>query len=303
MKTCTFYRRDSIINLITVRERTGVQMPAEAVEKTGGRVRMQDTFSFMESLLGPEGARRLGRARIAVFGIGGVGSYVAETLARCGVGSLTLVDQGKISESGIFGQLEAMHSTIGQSKVKVLKDRILDIDQEILVHTYESFFDTNSRWMFDLKTYDYIVDTMGDLYGKLLLIESAKAQKLPVLSCMGVRGRTDPQKVGITDISKTRVCPVAKAIRTELRKKGIRDVKVLYSREKPRDMKENSGQEGAYKKQGEPFAYMTGLAGMLIVHEVIQDLLEKEDGSLKKRAARPFGLAFHENRMYNTKLP
>ena len=265
---------------------------------------MQDTISFLENVLGPEGPDRLGRARIAVFGVGSVGSYVAETLARCGVGSLTLVDQGKISEAAISRQLEAVHSTVGKSKVRVLKDRILDIDRNILVHTYESFYNVNTRGMFDLKAYDYIIDTMGDISDKLLLIESVKAEKLSMLSCMGVCGRTNPQKVGITDISKTRVCPVSKAIRTELRKKGIREVKVLFSSEKPKQPADSPGEKNAAQEfKGDSIAYMTGMAGMLIAHEVIRDLLELEDSTPKKRPVRPFGLAFHDNRMYNTKLP
>lgn len=265
---------------------------------------MQDTFSFLEEFLGREGADRLGRARIAVFGVGSVGSYVAETLARCGVGSLTLVDHGKIRASSITRQLEALQSTIGMSKVQALKDRIVDIDQDILVHTYESFFDANTRMLFDLKAFDYIVDTIGDISGKLLLIETSKEQKIPLLSCMGICGRTDPQKLAVADISRTRVCPVSKIIRTELRKKGIHDVKVLFSREQPisRDSAAD-GEESLFEERIPTIAYMPGIAGMLIAHEVIRDLLQQEERFPNKKAVRPFGLAIRENRLYNSKLP
>ena len=235
---------------------------------------MQDAFSNMEALLGVDRVNRLARARIAVFGVGGVGSYVAETLARCGVGSLTLVDNGSIRENGIGSQPDALRSTIGKSKVQVLKDRIFDIDQNILVHTYESAFNTDTASMFDLTSFDYIIDATGDVPNKLLLIERAKASRTPILSCMGVAGRLDPLKFEITDISKTRVCPVAKVVRTELRKKGLRKVKVLFSKERPR-MQETSAktrEETAVPLDG-TIAYMPGIAGMLIAREVVKDLL------------------------------
>ena len=235
---------------------------------------MQDAFSSMEVLLGRECVNKLAKAKIAVFGVGSVGSYVAETLARCGIGSLTLVDSGTVKEAYIGHQLNALHSNIGKSKVQMLKERIQDIDQDILIHTYESFFNADTVPMFDLSSYDYVVAAIGDVQNKLLLIEKTKEVRTPILSCMGVSGRMDPLKFEIADISRTRVCPVAKVIRTELRKKGLRRVKVLYSKELPisrPDMEEND--KKAVLSDPGIIAYMPGAAGMLIVREVVKDLL------------------------------
>ena len=183
---------------------------------------MQDAFSRMEILLGDEGSRRLAKAKFLIFGLGGVGSYVAEALARCGVGSLTLVDHDRISESNINRQLYALRSTVGKSKVQVAKERIHDIDPDILVHTYESFYNEETSGMFDFGGFDYVVDAIDTVTSKLLIIEKAKAANVPVISCMGTGNKLDASKFEITDISKTSVCPLAKAVRTELRKRGIR---------------------------------------------------------------------------------
>lgn len=141
---------------------------------------MYDAFSRMENLLGTKGVKRLGSAKIAVFGIGGIGSYVVEALARCGVGSLTLVDHEDISLTDINRQLYALRSAIGRKKVQVAKEHIRDIDEDILVHTYETYYSNDTAGMFDLKAYDYIVDAMNSLASKILLIEQAKACGVPV---------------------------------------------------------------------------------------------------------------------------
>lgn len=235
---------------------------------------MQNAFSRMEILLGDVGAEKLSKAKIAVFGLGGVGSYVVEALARCGVGSLTLVDHDSVSLTNINRQLFALHSTIGKSKVQVAKSRIQDIDESILVHTYETFYSEDTADMFDFRVYDYIVDAIDTVTSKLLMIEKAKACQTPIISCMGTGNKLDPSRFEITDISKTSVCPLAKAVRTELRKRGIRKVKVLYSKERPIKALDNGERKGNTDRPVPgSIAFVPSVAGLMIAGEVVRDLL------------------------------
>lgn len=235
---------------------------------------MQDAYSRMEILLGDAGVNKLSRAQIAVFGLGGVGSYVVEALARCGVGSLTLVDHDNVSVTNINRQLLALRSTVGKSKVQIAKERIKDIDANILVHTYETFYNEDTAGMFDFGAYDYVVDAIDTVTSKLLLIEKAKASNTPVLSCMGTGNKLNPSKFEITDISKTSVCPLAKVMRSELRKRGIKKVKVLYSKEKPIKGQENGEKKGSTDRPVPgSIAFVPSVAGLLIAGEVIRDLL------------------------------
>ena len=227
---------------------------------------MPDAFSRMEMLLGDAGADKLGKARIAVFGLGGAGSFAAEALARCGVASLTLVDNGIVSVTDINRQLYALRSTVGKSNVQIAKMRIRDIDEGILVHTYETFYNNETAGMFDLKNYDYIIDAMNTVESKLLLIENAKISKTPIISCMSTDDRMDPSKLEIMDISRSVLCPIAKQIRMKLRKKGIRKVKVLSSREKISDIQMHGS-----------ISFVPGAAGMMLAGVVVKDLLEKSD--------------------------
>lgn len=227
---------------------------------------MPDAFSRMEMLLGDAGADKLGKARIAVFGLGGAGSFAAEALARCGVASLTLVDNGIVSVADINRQLYALRSTVGKSNVQIAKMRIRDIDEGILVHTYETFYNNETAGMFDLKNYDYIIDAMNTVESKLLLIENAKISKTPIISCMSTDDRMDPSKLEIVDISRSVLCPISKQIRTKLRKKGIRKVKVLSSREKISDIQMHGS-----------ISFMPGAAGMMLAGVVVKDLLGKSD--------------------------
>lgn len=236
---------------------------------------MLNEFSRMELLIGEEGANRLSGAKVAVFGLGGVGSYTVEALARCGIGSLTLVDHDRVSLTNINRQLYALHSTVGKTKIQVAKERIRDINQDILVHTYETFYGEDTKDMFDFSAYDYIIDAIDTVTAKLLLIEEAKKCGTPVISCMGTGNKLDPFRFEITDISKTSVCPLAKVMRSELRKRGIRKVKVLYSREKPLktplsvETKGNSG-----RPVPGSIAFVPSVAGLMIASEVVKDLLQ-----------------------------
>lgn len=183
---------------------------------------MLHEYSRMELLIGENMVDALGKARVAVFGIGGVGSYVAEALARCGVGTLTLVDNDVVSLTNINRQLVALHSTVGRAKTQVMKERIKDIDPNILVNTYETFFSPETQQLFDFHSYDYIVDAVDTVSAKLLLIEKAKEAKTEIICCMGTGNKLDPSRFEIADISKTSVCPLAKVMRTELRKRRIK---------------------------------------------------------------------------------
>lgn len=236
---------------------------------------MQNAFSRMEILVGEEGVNKLAESKIAVFGLGGVGSYVVEALARCGVGSLTLVDHDTVSMTNINRQLFALRSTVGRSKVMVAKERIRDIDENILVHTYETFYNEDTAGMFDFHSFDYIVDAIDTVTSKLLIIERAKACNVPILSCMGTGNKLNPSRFEITDISKTSVCPLAKVIRVELRKRGIRKVKVLYSREKPIRVSETEEKKGRTDRPVPgSISFVPSVAGLMIAGEVVRDILD-----------------------------
>ena len=247
---------------------------------------MQNAFSRMELLLGKESVDKLASAKIAVFGLGGVGSYVVEALARCGVGSLTLIDNDTVSVTNINRQLYALHSTVGKSKVQIAKERIRDIDENILVHPYETFYNEDTADMIDFHSFDYVVDAIDTVTSKLLIIEKAKECEVPVLSCMGTGNKMYPSRFEITDIFKTSVCPLAKVMRTELRKRGIRKVKVLYSKERP--MKPAEGEE-TKGNTGRPvpgsLSFVPSVAGLLIAGEVVRDLL----GISQKKVSGSFG--------------
>lgn len=237
---------------------------------------MQNAFSRMELLLGNKGITKLAKSRIMILGLGGVGSYVAEALARCGVGSMTLVDHDTVSVTNINRQLYALHSTVGRSKVQIAKERIRDIDENILVHTYETFYNEDTADMFDLRGVDYIVDAIDTVSSKLLVIQKAKECGIPIISCMGTGNKLDPSKFEITDISKTSVCPLAKVMRLELRKRGIRKVKVLYSKEKPLKALSDNGERKGNTDRPVPgsIAFVPSVAGLMIAGEVVCDLLD-----------------------------
>ena len=237
---------------------------------------MLNEFTRMEMLVGDEGIRKLSSAKIAVFGLGGVGSYVAEALARCGVGCLTLVDHDTVSVTNINRQLYALHSTVGRAKVQVAKERIRDINEDILVHIYETFYNEDTADMFDFRMFNYVVDAIDTVSSKLLLIENAKKFQVPIISCMGTGNKLDPFRFEITDISKTSVCPLAKAVRTELRKRGIKKVKVLYSKEKPIPIQEETVETKGTSRRPVPgsISFVPAVAGMQIAGEVVRDILQ-----------------------------
>ena len=240
---------------------------------------MQDAFSRMELLVGNTGVKKLSMAKIAVFGLGGAGAQAAEALARCGVGSLTLIDHEKITLPNIGSQVLALHSTLGMSKVEAAKKRIRDIDENILVHTYETFYNEETAGMFDLCSFDYIVDALGKISSKLLLIRRAAEAHVPLISCMDIGNKLDPSRLEIADIGRTTVCPVTKMIKTELRKRGIRKLKVLYSRERPTREKLFRRSRTVVKKSVEGnISFVMGTAGYLLAGEVVRDILAAGSG-------------------------
>lgn len=247
---------------------------------------MSQEFFRTELLIGEQGMKSLSKAKVLVFGVGGVGSYVVEALARCGIGSLTLVDSDVVSITNINRQLVALHSTIGEHKTEVAKARIKDINPDILVNTYQTFYKLDTSILFDFSAYDYIVDAIDTVTSKLLIIERAKEAKVPIISSMGAGNKLDPSRFEIADISKTSVCPLAKIIRLELRKRKIKKVKVLYSKEQPiKQMKK----VGETKRQlGYPvlgsISFVPATAGLMIAGEVVKDLVEISNKRLLRKS-------------------
>lgn len=239
---------------------------------------MLHEYSRTESLIGKEGLDRLAHAKIIVFGIGGVGSYVVEALARCGVGSLTLVDHDTVSLTNINRQLIALRSTLGMQKTEVAKRRIADIDPEILVHTYETFYGPETKDLFRLDEYDYVVDAIDTVTSKLLLIQSCYKEGVRIISCMGTGNKLDPSKFEIADISKTNTCPLAKAVRTELRKSGIKKCKVLFSKELPKKSSKKVEETKGNTNRPVPgsISFVPSVAGLMIAGEVVRDLIGGE---------------------------
>ena len=194
---------------------------------------MLNQFSRTQLLLGQEGMEKLYRARVAVFGIGGVGGYTVEALARSGVGTLDLIDDDKVCLTNLNRQIFATHKTVGQYKVDVAQQRILEINPKAVVHTYKTFYAPQTAELFDFSQYDYVVDAIDTVTGKLELVEQAEKAGVPIISSMGAGNKLDPTAFEVADIYETSVCPLARVMRKELKKRGIKKLKVVYSKEPP----------------------------------------------------------------------
>lgn len=192
-----------------------------------------DQFSRTQLLLGQDGMGRLYRARVAVFGIGGVGGYAVEALARSGIGTLDLIDDDRICLTNLNRQIFATRKTVGQYKVDVAQQRVLEINPKAVVHTYKVFYTPQTAGQFDFTRYDYILDAIDSVTGKLELAEQAQRAGVPIISCMGAGNKMDPTAFEVADIYETSVCPLARVMRRELKKRGIEKLKVVYSREPP----------------------------------------------------------------------
>ena len=229
-------------------------------------------FSRTELLLGKEGVEKLKRARVAVFGVGGVGGYVVEALARSGVGALDLIDKDVVSESNINRQIIALHSTVGQLKTEAAANRARDINPHIVVRTHNVFYLPENAQEFDFSQYDYVVDAIDTVSGKIALIEQAKRSNTSVISSMGAGNKLDPTAFEVADITKTSVCPLARVMRRELKKRGIEHVKVVYSKEEP--LPSNVTDEESGKSVPGSIAFVPSVVGLIIAGEVIKDLIK-----------------------------
>lgn len=235
---------------------------------------MINEYSRTELLIGEEGVSRLKKSSVMVFGVGGVGSHCIEALARSGVGKLILVDNDVVSMTNINRQSIAYHSTVGKYKTEIMRDRIKDICPEIEVVTYETFvLPENIDTLFTEKV-DYIIDAIDTVTAKLVLVEMAKEKNIPIISSMGTGNKLHPERFEVTDIYKTSVCPLCKVMRKELKARGIRKLKVLYSKEQPVDTSRKVIEEKMGKRRSLPgsISFVPPVAGLIIAGEVVREL-------------------------------
>ena len=225
---------------------------------------MKEQFSRTAQLLGNENVEKLFDKHVIVFGVGGVGGYVVEALVRSGVGKISIVDNDVVNESNINRQIIALYSTIGIQKVEVLKNRILDINPNCQVFVHNQFFLPENSNDFDFSIYDYVVDAVDTVTAKIEIIKKAKESNVPVISSMGTGNKLNPVGFKVSDISKTKVCPLARVMRNELKKRGISKVKCVYSEENP----------VIQTKTPASVAFVPPVAGLLIASEVIEDLIK-----------------------------
>lgn len=250
---------------------------------------MLNEFSRTELIFGREALERAKNCRVAVFGIGGVGGYVVEALARSGIGALDLIDDDKVCLTNINRQILATRKTIGKYKVDVAAERVTEISPKCVVRTYKTFFMPDTAGEFDFTQYDYVVDAIDTVTGKIALVEAANAANVPVISCMGAGNKVDPTAFEVADIFKTSVCPLARVMRHELKKRGIRHLKVVYSKEEPIRPQEDGEiscrnhcvcPPGTVRKctvrrdiPGSN-AFVPAVAGLIIAGEVFKDLIK-----------------------------
>ena len=234
-----------------------------------------DQLSRTRLLLGSDATAKLKNARVAVFGLGGVGGYVVEALARSGIGALDLIDHDTISLTNINRQLLATHSTVGQSKAQAAGNRVLDIDPTISVTVHETFYLPETADQFDFSQYSYVVDAIDTVTGKLMLAKAAQDAGIPIISSMGTGNKLDPTAFRVADISQTKGCPLARIMRKECRKRGITTLKVVYSEEEPIPSRsEESTEELPEGRRSLPgsVAFVPSVAGLILASEVIKDL-------------------------------
>lgn len=248
---------------------------------------MLDQFSRTQLLYGAEAMEKLASARVAVFGVGGVGGYVVEALARSGVGALDLIDNDEVCASNLNRQIIATTKTIGKYKVDVAEERIHDINPDCRVRTYKTFFLPETKDQFNFSDYDYVVDAIDTVTGKLTIIEMAKEANIPVISSMGAGNKINPAMFEVADIYETSICPLAKVMRHECKKRGIRDLKVVYSKEKPIHpqadtsksendnntvSQETTGRDSKRRAIPGSTAFVPSVVGLIIAGEIINDI-------------------------------
>lgn len=253
---------------------------------------MLDQLSRTELLIGKESMIKLNHSRVAVFGIGGVGAYAAEALARTGIETIDLIDDDAVCLTNINRQLIATRSTVGKLKVEVMKDRLLDINPQLNVIVHKCFFNDESASLFDFSQYSYIIDAIDTVSSKLLLVECAGKANVPIISCMGAGNKLDPTRFEVDDIYNTSICPLAKVMRYELRRRGVEKLKVVYSKEKPIKPLEDARSSCKYNCVCPPgtkrkcsvrrqvpgsVSFVPPVAGLILASEVIKDIMQTEN--------------------------
>lgn len=248
---------------------------------------MTDQFARTRILLGEEAMERLSKARVAVFGIGGVGGYVCEALVRSGVGALDLIDSDKVSLTNLNRQIIATHETVGRYKTEVMRERILSINPQAGVKTYQCFFLPENAGQFPFAQYDYVVDAVDTVTAKIALIIKAQEENVPVISCMGAGNKLDASRFQVADIYETKVCPLAKVMRRELKKRNVEHLKVVYSEEEPVHpvgdgacecedagvFPNGTSKEGRRRAVPGSIAFVPSVAGLMLAGEVVKDLI------------------------------
>lgn len=230
-----------------------------------------DIFSRTERLIGEDALRKLQNSNIIIFGLGGVGSYTAEALARSGIGKMTVVDKDTIDITNINRQLYALHSTVGKPKAEVARTRILDINPECEVTAVAKMYLPENSEDFVLSQYDYIIDAIDNVTAKIDLAVKAEQLGIPIISSMGTGNKLDPTAFKVSDIYKTSVCPLCRVMRTQLKKRGVKKLKVVYSEETPKTDGERTPAS---------ISFVPSVAGLIIAGEVIKDIIQKESGSI-----------------------
>ena len=234
---------------------------------------IREEMSRTAYVYGEGAVKKLNNAKVAIFGVGGVGGYLCEALVRAGVGSIDIFDRDVVSLSNINRQIIALHSTVGRPKVEVMKERMLDINPECKVNAYNVFYLPENADEYDLSGYDYIADAVDTVSAKLEIIERAYKLRIPVISAMGAGNKLDATAFEVADIAKTSVCPLARVMRRELKKRGIEHVKVVYSKEQP--VTQGQAMDGE-KPVPASIAFVPSVAGLIIAGEVIKDLIKTE---------------------------
>lgn len=232
----------------------------------------ENQFERTALLLGKASVERLARKRVAVFGVGGVGGFVCEGLVRAGIGAIDIVDKDIVAISNINRQLIALHSTVGKNKVDVLEERLKDINKNLIIKKYKCFFLPETSETFDFREYDYVVDAIDTVTGKIELILKAKEAEVPIISAMGAGNKLDPTAFQVSDIYKTSVCPLARVMRRELKKRGVEKLKVVYSKEEPIKPQFEEGEEVVPGS----VSFVPPALGLIIAGEVVKDLIRVE---------------------------
>lgn len=241
--------------------------------KKGDKVEKENWNSRTKLLIGKENVEKLEKAKVIIYGIGGVGSFATEALARAGIGNLVLVDNDNISISNLNRQIHSNIHTIGRSKVAVMKERILEINPKAIVDTYmPESIDDKEELLID-NSFCYVVDAVDTVSTKIKLVERANEINVPIISAMGAGNKLDPTKFEVTDIYKTSVCPLAKVMRKELRKRGIKKLKVVYSKEEPREPKDSEIKANTKKITPGSISFMPSVLGLIMAGEVVKSII------------------------------